>query len=688
MAHPRLRLVLLLAFVATPASADVDYRRDVQPLLAAKCVGCHGPVKQEAGLRLDAGVLVRKGGDSGAVADPAAPEASLLLQRVASDSPEDRMPPASEGEPLKTEQIEILRQWIAAGLPSPADEPVLESARDHWAYRPVVRPELPAGGAGESPHPLDRLLARHHQDAGLTPLPPADPSTLLRRITFDLIGLPPTLAEQDRFLADSCPVAYARLVDELLARPQHGERWARHWMDVWRYSDWDGYKEELRSSQRHIWQWRDWIVESLNANKPYDRMLVEMLAGDELAPEDRDVLRGTGFLARSFHKSNRNIWLDATVEHTAKAFLGMTLNCARCHDHKYDPLAIGDYYAFRAIFEPHQVRTDRLPGEADVMKAGLPRAYDADLDAATYVYLRGDEKQPDKEHPVRPAVPDVVGVPFEIEAVPLPALASFPSLAEYVAQEDLAAAQARVVNQRKEWESATRASGGREPADSALASSRERPPSPNRPSGLNVEQESARRALRAAELDLASLEARWAADRCKHSGDDATPDQRTALAQQAAAAERAAGLAAAERDQWAALLKHRDAYVGKETDAKKRADAIQKAFDTLKKADEALAKAVENAAKTDDQYTAVGPNYPKTSTADARRARGGSSTPGTRSRRAWPSTTCGCITSAGRWWTTSSTSASAHRGRRWRTCSTGSPPNWSIAAGTSSTCTG
>ena len=132
-------------------------------------------------------------------------------------------------------------------------------------------------------------------------------------------------------------------------------------MDIWRYSDWDGYKQELRGSQRHIWRWRDWIVNSLNADKPYDQMIVEMLAADETAPINSDILAATGFLARNFHVSNRNIWLDATVEHTAKAFLGMTLNCARCHDHKYDPIPQQAYYEFRAIFEPHQIRTDRIP---------------------------------------------------------------------------------------------------------------------------------------------------------------------------------------------------------------------------------------------------------------------------------------------------------------------------------------
>ncbi|MCH7780659.1 MAG: DUF1549 domain-containing protein, partial [Acidobacteria bacterium] len=142
-------------------------------------------------------------------------------------------------------------------------------------------------------------------------------------------------------------------VDRLLGSPHYGERWGRHWMDVWRYSDWYGYRKELRNSARHIWRWRDWIIESLNDDAPYDQMLRDMLAADEIAPGDADRLRATGFLARNYYKFNRNTWLDATIEHTGKAFLGLTLNCARCHDHMYDPIAQSDYYRFRAIFEPH-----------------------------------------------------------------------------------------------------------------------------------------------------------------------------------------------------------------------------------------------------------------------------------------------------------------------------------------------
>src|SRR5207253_2242908 len=159
-----------------------------------------------------------------------------------------------------------------------------------------------------------------------------------RRIYLDLIGLPPTPAEQSAFEKDDSPYAYERVVDRLLASPQYGERWGRHWMDVWRYSDWDGYGAEVRESQPHIWRWRDWIIESINADRPYDQMITEMLAADEIAPDDPQTLRASGFLVRNWYKFNRNVWLEGTVEHTSKAFLGITLNCARCHDHMYDPI--------------------------------------------------------------------------------------------------------------------------------------------------------------------------------------------------------------------------------------------------------------------------------------------------------------------------------------------------------------
>src|SRR4051812_23149907 len=355
-------LVLSPLAAAAPAEPPgaVDYAKQVKPILADRCFACHGALKQKAGLRLDAGPLIRKGGDNGPVVVPGKADDSLLIHAVTGTHDAVRMP--KEGAPLTDEQVGLLRAWVDQGATAP-DEPTPPDPRDHWAFRPPVRPAVPeVADKAWVRNPIDAFVDAGHERHGLTHRPEANKATLLRRGYIDLVGLPPTRQQLHAFLADESPGAYEKVVDELLASPRYGERWGRHWMDVWRYSDWAGYQAEVRDSQPFVWRWRDWIVESLNADKPYDRMVSEMLAGDELAPADPQTVRATGFLARSWYKFNRNVWLDNTVEHTSKAFLGLTLNCARCHDHKYDPLAQREYYQFRAFFEPTNIRTDRVPG--------------------------------------------------------------------------------------------------------------------------------------------------------------------------------------------------------------------------------------------------------------------------------------------------------------------------------------
>jgi hypothetical protein len=331
-----------------------------------------------------------------------------------------------------------------------ADAPKLLAAfRKHldshrWnPFEPVQRRIVPqVKNTAWVRNPIDAFIAAEHEARGLTPRPDAPKSILLRRVSLDLIGLPPTREELHAFLADDSPDAYEKVVDRLLASPQYGERWGRHWMDVWRYADWSGYGAEVRDSQKHVWRWRDWIIESLNQDKGYDRMVVEMLAGDELEPTNPDVLRATGFLVRNWYKFNRNVWLDNTVEHTAKAFLGVTMNCARCHDHFFDPISQQEYYRMRAFFEPYDVRTDRLPGQADLDKDGLPRAYDAQLTTPTYLFVRGNEATPDKATALTPGVPAALGgSPLQIEPVTLPLIASAPDKRNFVIAETIAAAQ-------------------------------------------------------------------------------------------------------------------------------------------------------------------------------------------------------------------------------------------------------
>ncbi len=277
-------------------------------------------------------------------------------------------------------------------------------------------------------NPIDAFIAAEHESRGLTPRPEASRPVLLRRLYLDLTGLPPTPDELHAFLDDESADAYEKVVDRLLASPRYGERWGRHWMDVWRYSDWAGWGKQVRDSQPHIWHWRDWIVESLNRDKPYDRMIVEMLAADEASPDDLDALRATGYLARNFKLLSREKWMQDVVDHTGQAFLGVTLGCARCHDHMYDPILQKDYYQVRAIFEPHQVRIDRVPGVLDTAKDGIPRAYDAQLDAKTLLFVRGDDRNPTGK-PLAPGVPESLGGSFDVKPVTLPlaAIGSGPS---------------------------------------------------------------------------------------------------------------------------------------------------------------------------------------------------------------------------------------------------------------------
>jgi hypothetical protein len=209
---------------------------------------------------------------------------------------------------------------------------------DSWL--PVKRPEVPQiANVTWQRTPIDAFISVEHQKRGLTPRPDAPPAVLLRRVYLDLIGLPPTPDELHAFLNDTSPDAYEKVVDALLERPEYGERWGRHWMDVWRYSDWAGWGNQVRDSMPHVWRWRDWIIESLNGDKPYDRMILEMLAADEYCPEDADALRATGFLVRNYKRLSREQWMQDTVNHTSKAFLGATFECARCHDHMYDPIS-------------------------------------------------------------------------------------------------------------------------------------------------------------------------------------------------------------------------------------------------------------------------------------------------------------------------------------------------------------
>jgi len=471
---------------------------------------------------------------------PGNAQGSEIIRRVAAKDDEGRMPP--EGQRLTTDQVRILALWIAAGAPGPANEKPAEDPRRHWAFQLPVRKSPPAINATEIRNPVDAFLADQQRHHCLTPLPEADPPTLLRRVYWDLIGVPPTVAQLQAFLDDARPDAWEHVVDGLLCNPHYGERWGRHWMDVWRYCDGYGLEGQIRNAQKHMWHWRDWIVESLNQSKGYDRMILEMLAADEIAPLDADALRATGFLVRNYFLFNRTTWLDATIEHTSKAFLGITLNCAKCHDHKFDPFSQADYYCFRAIFEPHQVRMDMLPGQTDLDRDRLPRVFDAHLDAVTYLHRRGDEKQPDRSQALRPGVPAVLASPaFVVSPVSLPAEAWSPSLRPYVRSSYLADADLRI--QKTVWELKTARLQLRglvaEPAKTTSAEQRK-----NSLRLARARVIAAEKLLRAAEAYRSLLQASFDLDRARRMGISATDEQ--VLAATAATLARTNSIAEAE----------------------------------------------------------------------------------------------------------------------------------------------
>lgn len=428
-------LCVVAGLLGLSASAHADnaelYSEKIKPLLEERCYACHGALKQKGELRVDTAVQIREAGvlDNGE-----------LIARLTSGDLDERMPP--EGEALHAQEIEMIQAWITAGAPGPENEKPEDDPGQHWSFQTIKRPEIPPGDFG---NPIDAFLAEKHNEQGLVPRDRADRTVLIRRLYLDLIGLPPTTEE----LADRR--SYSAIIDELLANPHYGERWGRHWMDVWRYSDGYGLGAQLRYSQKHLWHWRDWIVNSLNDDKGYDRIILEMLAGDELAPEDPDVIAATGFLARNYYLFNRTTWLDNTIEHTGKAFFGLTMNCAKCHDHKYDPISHEDYYRFRAFFEPHQIRLDPIPGEIDFEKNGLPRAYDDDLEAMTYLHLRGNDLDPDKSKIIAPGVPEILAdFALDPQPVDLPVSSWAPGLRNYVQEDHLAAADARLKEARGE----------------------------------------------------------------------------------------------------------------------------------------------------------------------------------------------------------------------------------------------
>ncbi|WP_298861976.1 DUF1549 domain-containing protein [uncultured Gimesia sp.] len=457
-----------LPLFAQSATTSVDYKTEIKPLLKAHCFACHGSLKQESTLRLDSGKLILKGGEIGPAVIAGNSKTSLLYQVLTKDA-DFEMPPAGQGSKLKPDAVKKIKLWIEQGAIFPEDDQPEAAPADHWAFQPIQRPKLPVVKT-KFTNPIDAFISHRQEQAGLIAQPKTDKATLLRRVYINLIGLPPTPKELHAFLHDSKPDAYQRVIEDLLSRPQYGERWGRHWMDVWRYSDWYGRRgaKDMTNSYSLTWRWRDWIIRSINEDKGYDRMIMEMLAADEIAPNDRENLVATGFIVRNFYRWNYHTWLKDNVEHTSKAFLGLTMNCCECHDHKYDPIGQEEYFSFRSFFEPIDLRHDRVPGEPDPgifpdyklsvrngpVRTGMVRIYDRHLDAKTKFYTGGLESNVVKDKPPvkASAIQFLGGDKLPLQKIDLPVTAWYPGLKPFVIEEETKKREAAYQTALKEWE--------------------------------------------------------------------------------------------------------------------------------------------------------------------------------------------------------------------------------------------
>ncbi len=371
------RIVIGLGIAIIPAGMRADepdrlFREQVAPILEQRCLHCHGAETQKGGLSLASRKAMLGGGENGPAVVSGKPSESLLIEMVSGNAPE--MP--QKDKPLSKEQVEGLRRWVEQGAHWPEGLALKDRRFDGqtwWAFRPLSRPPLPAMRDRSWPRtPIDAFVLARLEAEGLRPRPEADRRTLIRRLTFDLHGLPPTPEEIDRFVSDRAPDAYETLVDRLLASPRYGERWGRHWLDVVHYGDTHGYDKDKRRD--HAWPYRDYVIRSLNDDIPYSRFIREQVAGDVLEPGEPRGIIATGFIAAGpwdfvghvelgeqtvEKRKTRLIDRDDMLSNTMSTFVSLTVHCARCHDHKFDPIPQRDYYRLQAVFAGVD-RGDRL----------------------------------------------------------------------------------------------------------------------------------------------------------------------------------------------------------------------------------------------------------------------------------------------------------------------------------------
>jgi hypothetical protein len=384
---PTLTVALLLCSTGTLTAQDIDFQRDIRPILSQACFQCHGPdeMHREGELRLDTreGILEAVAAGAGA--------ASELVKRITSADSEIQMPPPDSGKILKSEQIALLTRWVESGA----------KWNEHWAFVPPQKPKLPATTSHEhwNKNPIDRFVAARMEQAGLAPAKPAATETLVRRLHLDLTGLPPSRDEAQRFLEDPSSEKYDALVEQLLDSSHYGEKWARHWLDAARYADSDGFEKD---KPRQVWMYRDWVVAALNRDLPYNQFVVEQIAGDLLPSPSQDQLVATGFLRNSMLNEEGGIdpeqfRMEAMFDRMdaiGKAMLGITIQCAQCHSHKYDPITHDDYYRLFAfinnshegslpVFPADQLATrQRILASIDAAEEKLRKENPAWLDSA------------------------------------------------------------------------------------------------------------------------------------------------------------------------------------------------------------------------------------------------------------------------------------------------------------------
>ncbi len=399
VAHAITNPVLFLANDAPTDDRKIEFARDVQPIFARHCLSCHNSVKQEAGFRLDRGELAVLGGDSGKAFLPGKSGESRLIHYVAATDSEKVMPP--DGERLSSVEIEVLRAWIDQGAKWPETHSTESTQNQHWAYRPLKANVPPQVFASHwIVNPIDQFILAKLESHGLVPSPEADRYTLIRRLSLDLIGLLPTVAEVDAFVSDSNLNAYEKLVERLLDSPHFGERWGRHWLDMARYADSDGYEKDNPRPDAYLW--RDWVIDAVNADMPFDQFTVEQIAGD-LLPQATQKQR----LATAFHRQTltnteggadqEQFRVEACfdrTETTGAVWLGLTVGCARCHSHKYDAISQREYYQLFAFYNNGDEQNFVIPkSEEEIREYETARAAHESAVATAQIALQDAQKE-------------------------------------------------------------------------------------------------------------------------------------------------------------------------------------------------------------------------------------------------------------------------------------------------------